>query len=103
MAGSGGTTYTVTINGDARDVYDRVSSQPWVTGIEAGPPTGKNTWQVSVSETDVAKAQLLRLILADDHLSVAEFTRKKVDLEEVFLDIVEKPGEDMTQGGENER
>ena len=36
-----------------------------------------------------AENQLLRLVLADQQVTVTEFGRKKYELEEVFLNIVE--------------
>ena len=40
-------------------------------------------------EEKAAKAQLLRLVLADKDLAVTEFGRKTYELEEIFLNIVQ--------------
>jgi hypothetical protein len=50
---------------------------------------GSTALQVNVADAGVAEAQLLRLILADSGATVSEFGRKKYNLEEVFLGIVE--------------
>jgi len=50
---------------------------------------------VGVSDEAAAEAHLLRHILADGAVVVTEFSRKKYDLEDVFMDLV--------QGDQNER
>lgn len=50
---------------------------------------GQTRWQVSVTDEEAAKAQLLRLALTDEHTTVTEFGRKKYELEEIFMSIVE--------------
>ena len=42
-----------------------------------------------MTDVQAAEAQLLRLVLSDEHVTVAEFGRKTYELEEVFLNIVE--------------
>jgi len=89
LAGTGGIIYTVIIKGDAGEAHARVSGQEWVSGIDVAPADGQATWQVSVTDEAAAEAQLLRLVLADEHTIVAQFGRKKYELEEVFMQIVE--------------
>ena len=89
LAGSGGTTYTVVLKGDPSEAHSRVLSQAWVTNIEVAPEDGRTIWQVSVTDPEIAEAQLMHLVLMGEHLSVAEFAPKKNNLEEVYLDIVE--------------
>jgi ABC-2 type transport system ATP-binding protein len=50
---------------------------------------GLSRWQVSVDDEEAAEAQLLRLVLSDDHLIVTEFGRKKYELEEIFMGLIE--------------
>jgi ABC-2 type transport system ATP-binding protein len=50
---------------------------------------GQSTWQVTVTDDELAKAQLLRLVLADEKLTVTQFGRKTFELEEIFMNIVE--------------
>jgi len=81
--------YTVAVKGDTNGIQSRVSSLPWVTAVTALPASnGHNTFQVSVSDEAAAEAQLLRLMLEDQALTVTEFGRKKYDLEEVFMSMV---------------
>ena len=57
------------------------------------PGAEQTTWQVAVTDEQAAKEQLLRLVLADEGLTVTEFGRKRYELEEIFINIV--------QGGEH--
>jgi hypothetical protein len=48
-----------------------------------------------VNDETAAEAELLRLVLEDKRIVVTEFSRKKYELEEVFMEIV--------KGGSNDR
>jgi len=89
LAGSEGTVYTVVVKGDGERAREHVTSQPWVKSVGVTPGNGLTAWNVSVNDEQVAESQLLRLVLSDENLVVTEFGRKKHDLEEVFLNIVE--------------
>jgi ABC-2 type transport system ATP-binding protein len=94
LAGSGETIYSIKIHGDASVAHAQVSEQEWVSGIQVTPGDGgTTTWQVSVTDEKAAQARLLRLVLADEGLSVTQFGRKTYELEEIFINIV--------QGGDN--
>jgi ABC-2 type transport system ATP-binding protein len=66
-----------------------VAAQPWVKSLSVKVGEEVPTWDIAVSSADEAEARLLRLILADPAVSVLEFGRRKHELEEVFLNIVE--------------
>jgi ABC-2 type transport system ATP-binding protein len=90
LAGSGATVYHLALRGETGPAHARVSSQPWVSGLEARPNgDGQVHWLVSVTDVDAAEAQLQRLVLEDAQVQVTEFGRKRYDLEEVFLRMVE--------------
>ncbi len=89
LAGNDGIAYTVVVRGDGERAQAHVASQPWVKSISVRPENSHTAWTVSVADDQIAEAQLLRLILSDENLAVIEFGRKKHDLEEVFLNIVE--------------
>jgi ABC-2 type transport system ATP-binding protein len=89
LAGSGQTAYYLTIKGNHSKVYAQVLSQAWVSGIDVTLGNGQTAWQVNVTDEKAAEAQLQRLVLSDEHITVTEFGRKKHELEEVFLSIVE--------------
>ena len=89
ISGKGTTVYSLAIKGDPNGAHARVSSQAWVSSIDVTPDSGYTTWQVSVTDEEAAEAQLLGLVLSDGHSAVTEFGRKKYNLEEVFMSLVE--------------
>jgi ABC-2 type transport system ATP-binding protein len=98
LAGGGEPVYTLSLKGDGRRALARIKALPWVSGVRAcacGPGAGEAahngsvTWDISVTDDEAAEAQLLGQVLAGEALTVVEFSRKKVELEEVFLSIVE--------------
>ncbi len=95
LAGDGSSSiYDITLNcaTDAAlsNARDRVSSQPWVQNLCVAAVDGQIDWQVSVTDDSAAEDLLLRLILEDRGLKVKHFGRKAYNLEEVFLQLVEK-------------
>jgi ABC-2 type transport system ATP-binding protein len=89
MAGKDGIVYSLIVKGDGQVAKTRLSQQAWVTSVTATAHNGSTGLQVNVSDAGAAEAQLLRLVLADTGATVTEFGRKKYNLEEVFLGIVE--------------
>jgi len=89
LSGSGGTVYTIVLRGDTAEAHKRVLSQNWVDSIDVSPSEGGSTWQVSVNDDKAAETQLMRIVSSDEHVTVSEFGRKEMDLEEVFMDLVE--------------
>jgi ABC-2 type transport system ATP-binding protein len=89
LGGADGMAYEITIRGDVESAQARLARLPWVTGIRTRQRNGTTAWTVGVSDEAAAEAQLLRLLLADEQLTVTEFGRRKHELEDVFVDIVE--------------
>lgn len=89
LSGTGGVAYSVALKGDATAAQERVSAQPWVGGIEVDSGPSQTSWLVSVTDEAAAEAQLLRLVLADEYLTVTEFGRNQRELEEIFMDLVD--------------
>lgn len=87
--GSGATIYQLALKGDSTAVQQQVAAQPWVSSIKATASNSHINWQVAVTDENAAEDQLLRMVLNDEHIKVTEFGRKKYDLEEVFLGLVE--------------
>ena len=88
LAGSEGVVYIVHLKGEVEAARKQVLAQPWVSGIIDGQHNGDKSWQVSVSDPQVAEAQLLKL-LVNDSVVVTEFRRKQFDLEDIFMQVVE--------------
>jgi ABC-2 type transport system ATP-binding protein len=87
--GSGAIIYLMALKGDVAQAQQRVAAQPWVASIKAMSGNTHTDWQVTVTDEAAAEDQLLRLVLADAQVKVIEFGRKKYELEEVFLGLVE--------------
>jgi ABC-2 type transport system ATP-binding protein len=89
LAGKGDLIYTVTLRGDPQSAYTLVTQQPWVSGIESNREDGQITWQVSVTDEAAAEDQLMSLLVSKG-LKVSNFSRKEQNLEDVFINIVER-------------
>jgi ABC-2 type transport system ATP-binding protein len=81
--------YTLSLKGDARPALARIEALPWVSGVSEVACNGYVTWDVTVTDDQAAEAQLLGHVLAGGALTVVEFSRKKLELEDVFLTMVE--------------
>ena len=88
MAGSNGTVYTLAVKGDGRTVRERIAQQPWVKSITQDRHNGETALQVSITDEQAAEAQLLRLALVDESATVTEFGRQRLNLEDVFLQLI---------------
>ena len=85
--------YTLALKGNS-DGLDRCFAElSWVTTTTVKQHNGTSIWQVSVSDESTAEATLLRHVLADRRVTVTEFSRKKYELEEVFMEIVKGEGD----------
>ncbi len=81
------TSYSVVIDGDAESARTRLVAQEWVSDVTL--LDGGSRLVVTVTDSDAAQAQLQRVLLGDDNLIVKEFKRSSVDLESVFVGLVE--------------
>jgi ABC-2 type transport system ATP-binding protein len=95
LSGDGGSTiFSVSLKGCQNEslveAQSRVAGQPWVQNLSMSASDGMVHWQVSVTDETAADDLLLRLILEDRSLSVKQFGRKTYNLEEVFIQLVEK-------------
>src|SRR5512136_1835224 len=99
LARGEGNVYTVTIKGDVDGARERLSAQSWVTGIQEISRNGSTAWNVSVTDPAAAEAQLLRLLLADERMTVTEFRRRQHGLEEIFMQVI--AGAERREGGQN--
>jgi ABC-2 type transport system ATP-binding protein len=90
LAGSGGVAYSIVTRGNLNGTEAHVSSQSWVSNVKVTPSeNGYTHWLVSVTDAEAAEAQLARLIVCEEQVVLTEFGRKKHELEEVFMNIVE--------------
>jgi ABC-2 type transport system ATP-binding protein len=90
LAGNEGVVYTVAVKGNVNGTQARIARQAWVSSINAQSDSqGLTRWDVTVTDETAAENQLLALIMDGGGVTVIEFGRKKYDLEEVFMSIVE--------------
>ena len=87
---NGGTEnlYTIKVKSDPLPVYQLLIQQPWVARVDLklGTPS---VLTISVSEEDLAEDLLLRLIINETDSTVIDFRRTILDLEDVFMKLVE--------------
>ena len=88
LNGKEGVVYTIALKGSTDSLGKRLAELPWVTRTAVVMHDGISNWQVSVSDEAAAEKQLLRYVLADPAVQVAEFSPKKYELEEVFMGLV---------------
>ena len=81
-------SFTLTVKGDSAGVEARLRSQPWVTGLQEMSRNGRVSWQIGVSDRDLAEAQLAPLALAGGGVTICELGCKTRNLEDVFLSVV---------------
>lgn len=89
LAGTGHTTYVVELAGPAESARRMVAGLPWVVSVEETAGENAVTWHVAVSDDDAADATLLRAIMTDDSVRVRSFGRRRYQLEDVFMDLIE--------------
>lgn len=89
LSGSEGIIYEILLEGEVSRARAHLTSLPWVSGIKERTAEAQTSWQVSVTDEATAKSELLPLLVCDEHMCVVEFGRKKYELEDVFLSIIE--------------
>ena len=89
LAGVGGTVYTMTIKGDHQNAYSRISAQEWVSSVNVVHGDERTRLQIGVSDEGAAEDLLLRLAMSEGDAVVTEFGRRRYELEDVFVDMVE--------------
>jgi ABC-2 type transport system ATP-binding protein len=89
LSSGGDVVYSVTLRGDAEDAYAKTLAQSWVSGIETTQKGDLTIWDISVTDTGAAEDQLMSLLVSSG-LKVSDFGRKEYNLEDIFLNIVER-------------
>ncbi len=82
------TAFTLTVKGDAAGLEARLRSQPWVTSMTETSRNGRVSWQIQVSDRELAEAQLAPLALASGGVTLCELGCRTQNLEDVFLSVV---------------
>lgn len=89
LAGSGHTTYVVRLAGSTDGARRRVAGLPWVISLDEEQTDGDIEWHIAVGDEEAADASLLRTIVADQQTRVKEFGRRRYQLEDVFMNLIE--------------
>jgi ABC-2 type transport system ATP-binding protein len=90
LAGSEGPVFTLTMVDISDEIAQTVRAQAWVSNVQiTDAGDGKVSWMVAVSDPLLAERQLLRLILEDPDVRVLDFRRRRYELEDVFMQMVE--------------
>ena len=92
LAGSGHTTYVIDLKGDVDGARRRLAGQPWVISLDESPRDDGAQWHVAVRDDAAAESQLLRLVLANERTRVTGFGRRRYQLEDVFMNLIEGEG-----------
>jgi ABC-2 type transport system ATP-binding protein len=89
LAGTGSTVYSVALRGNADEAYSRISALLWISEIKVGRRGDQTMWDVSVTDDKIAEEELLSRLMAGGDVKVANFGRKAVNLEDIFMELVE--------------
>jgi ABC-2 type transport system ATP-binding protein len=83
-----GVVYTVTVKGEPNGLHAALTQLPWVTHAAVTRHNGTSQWQISVSDEAAAEADLLSHVMAHAAATIVDFSRKRYELEDVFMEIV---------------
>jgi len=90
LSGSEGVAYVLTVEGEYQGVENHVKGLPYVSAVSTKADNGTAHLIVTVDDEEKAKRDLLRSVLSDKSVTITEFGRRKYELEEVFLRLVEE-------------
>jgi ABC-2 type transport system ATP-binding protein len=83
-----GIVYSLQLIGAGPQTLVRVNQLPWVLHCNVEQVDGVGKWHITVNDRTAAEHDLLRVVLQDPGVSVAGFSRKTYELEEIFMDLV---------------
>lgn len=87
---NGQVVFELTLQGETQAAFARVAGQPWVAHINTSTGPQGVIWQVVVRDEQIAQEQLLPLVTTDGQVSVLAFGRKKQELEDAFVTLMER-------------
>jgi ABC-2 type transport system ATP-binding protein len=89
LNGNGQIVFSVTLKGPVERLYATITGQPWVEQVALVYQNGFTQWEIEVSDETAAEARLFRLLAQDEQVQVLAYGRKKYELEEIFMQLVE--------------
>jgi ABC-2 type transport system ATP-binding protein len=90
LAGEQGVVYSLVTQGEPDPARQRLAGQPWVSSLHLAQVNGSYRWTVAVNDPVAAQARLLRLVMQDDWIEVLEYGQQKLELEEIFMRLVQE-------------
>jgi ABC-2 type transport system ATP-binding protein len=90
LLGDGRIVFNVRLRGNTAPALQQVQRQPWVADVGVSRSNGFVDWHVAVTDQNRAESQLLRLVLSSDGVDVLRFGQQEVELEEVFMQLVQE-------------
>jgi ABC-2 type transport system ATP-binding protein len=88
LAGNGRATFHLQTRGDIEHIRPLINAQPWVTAVQVKQSNDRDEWVVSVCDSYAAEEQLLDLVMKQPGIKVTSFYQSKLNLEEVFMNLV---------------
>jgi ABC-2 type transport system ATP-binding protein len=92
LNGQDGVVYSLTTRGVSERIEQQLMAMDFITTFNKSHNNGVTNWQINVRDEAAAEAHLLRQVLEDRQVTVTAFSRKKYELEEVFMDLVKGEG-----------
>ncbi len=89
LAGTASTVYKISLKGDTEQVHTELLQKNWIAGIQETTQNGKKKWKVQVTDQEIAEREVLRNLLSKPGIIVTSFHTETVELEDVFLKLVE--------------
>ncbi len=88
LGGTGQVTYHLQTRGGIGCLQPLFNRQPWISGVEVQQADGQATWHIRVSDPNAAEEHLLSLAVAAPGIRVTDFGKVKIELEDIFLELV---------------
>jgi ABC-2 type transport system ATP-binding protein len=90
LAGTGAAAFVVELRGDGDRAVRRIEAQPWVAKVDHARVDDRTRLRVTVDDVDMADQWLLREVLALEDVQVTSYAAYRLDLEQVFVELVEE-------------
>ncbi len=90
LAGSGAASFVIEVRGEAEAAVARLEHLPFVLETQTTALEGRTRLRVSVDDVDAAERHLLRELLKAEDVRVTSYAAHRLDLEQVFVDLVEQ-------------
>ena len=90
LAGTDAASFVIEVRGEATTAAVRLEQLPFVSATQTTPLEGRTRLRVSVDDVDAAEQHLLRELLRVDDVRVTSYAAHRLDLEQVFVDLVEE-------------